>query len=137
MKRLMLAAAAASTMILAACGGGEVVVQAQLQGEGEQPVPLGGLPIQALRTQWGDVAFADADIALAERLKAARRPEAADTTDANGLARLTGLKSGQWWIHARYELPFAELYWNIPVTVEGDEVQVQLTRDTAEVRPKL
>ncbi|MEX0907114.1 MAG: hypothetical protein WD054_02200 [Gemmatimonadota bacterium] len=253
MKRVMLAAAAASTMMLAACGGGEVVVQAQVQGEGEQPVPLGGLPLQVLpydrdavfdslqsaystpepeipaqlsllqdsiatanqawtqatadwnaardslqqlnsrlqgmsrasgdyivlyrqvnelfaevdraegtmdrefarftslqgrytaqaeetqrtREQWGDAAFADADVALGERLKASRRRELADTTDANGLARLTGLKSGQWWIHARYELPFDELYWNVPVTVEGDVVQVLLTRETAEVRPKL
>ena len=92
---------------------------------------------QRARAQWADAAYADVDVALTERLKASRRQMAADTTDANGVARLTGLRSGEWWIHARYELPFAELYWNVPVTVDGEAVQVQLTRETAEVRPKL
>jgi hypothetical protein len=47
-----------------------------------------------------------------------------------------GLRSGNWWIHARYDLPYAELYWNVPIEKDG-EVQLQLTRENAEVRPKL
>ena len=70
-------------------------------------------------------------------LDAAGRPQVYDTTDANGIARMTGLSSGEYWIHARYDLPFEELYWNVPVTVGGEPVQVQLTRQTAQVRPKL
>jgi hypothetical protein len=93
--------------------------------------------ISRARDQWADAAYADFETAVGERLQGSRLAEVADTTDENGIARLTRLKSGQWWIHARYDLPFEELYWNIPVTVEGEQVQVQLTRETAEVRPKL
>lgn len=59
-----------------------------------------------------------------------------DTTDANGIVRFRGLRSGDWWIHARYDLPFDELYWNVPIQVEG-EMQIELTRENAQVRPKL
>jgi hypothetical protein len=90
------------------------------------------------RDQWADAAYADVDRIIAARLRELRREEAVDTTDANGIARLRGVRAGQWWIYARYDLPFEELYWNIPVTVErGDQAQVELTRQTAEVRPKL
>jgi hypothetical protein len=89
------------------------------------------------REQWADAAYADIDRVLADRMKAARRPEAVDTTDANGVARLRRLKAGEYWIHARHDLPYEELYWNVPVTVGGERVTVQLTRQTAEVRPKL
>jgi chromosome segregation ATPase len=90
------------------------------------------------RDQWADAAYADVDRVIAARLRELRREEAADTTDANGSARIRGLRAGQWWIYARYDLPFEELYWNLPVTVErGETVQVELTRETAEVRPKL
>ena len=45
---------------------------------------------------------------------------------------------GEWWVHARHDLPFQELYWNIPITVErGDPLPVQLTEATAQMRPKL
>lgn len=93
--------------------------------------------IQLLRDQWADAAFADVDEALMAREDASGRLPMADTTDANGTVRFTGVKAGQWWVHARYELPFEELYWNIPVEVGGDPTQVQLTRETAQVRPKL
>ncbi|HSJ10608.1 MAG TPA: hypothetical protein VK928_11870 [Longimicrobiales bacterium] len=93
--------------------------------------------IRRTREQWGDAAFADVDQALEARLKAANRPQVYDTTDANGIARLRGLRRGEYWIHARYDLPFEELYWNVRVEVAGEPVQVQLTRQTAQVRPKL
>ncbi len=39
---------------------------------------------------------------------------------------------------SRHELPFSELYWNLPITVEsGTPFQVQLNRATAEEREKL
>jgi hypothetical protein len=90
------------------------------------------------RDQWADAAYADVDRIIAARIRELRREEVVDTTNANGIARLRGIRSGQWWIHARYDLPFEELYWNIPVDIErGDQLQVELTRQTAEVRPKL
>jgi outer membrane murein-binding lipoprotein Lpp len=90
------------------------------------------------RDQWSDAAYADVDRLITARLREMRREEVADTTDGNGIARLRGMRGGQWWIHARYDLPFEELYWNIPMNIErGDQAQIQLTRETAQVRPKL
>ena len=91
---------------------------------------------QAARTQWADAAYSDIDDIIDSRLREMRLREMADTTDANGIARFRGLRSGQWWIHARYDLPFDELYWNVPIQADGT-VQLQLTRENAEVRPKL
>ncbi|MFN7133406.1 MAG: hypothetical protein ACK4N5_15105, partial [Myxococcales bacterium] len=68
-----------------------------------------------------DEAFADASAIFRERLRAVKLPMVVDTTDAGGLARFTGLKPGQYWIHARYDQPYTELYWNLPVTVERGE----------------
>ena len=48
------------------------------------------------------------------------------------------MTAGNWWVHARQELPYSELYWNVPISVEtGDPLQVRLTRENAQVRPKL
>jgi hypothetical protein len=95
---------------------------------------------QDLRLQidaWGDAAFADVERIMAARERDLRRPMVFDTTDANGLQR-TRLSPGEWWIYAHYDLPFEELYWNVPVTVaRGEPTRVQLTRETAQVRPKL
>jgi hypothetical protein len=93
--------------------------------------------VRLLREQWADEAYRDVDEVLALRLRASGRELAADTTDGNGVARFR-LRTGQWWIHARYDLPFEELYWNVPVNVErGDPIIIQLNRSTAEVRPKI
>jgi hypothetical protein len=90
------------------------------------------------REQWEDAAYADVDRVIAVRLRELRREPAADTLDANGVKRVRGLRAGQWWVTAHYDLPFEELYWNIPVQIQrGDAVNVQLTRETAQVRPKL
>lgn len=91
--------------------------------------------ISQAREQWGDAAFADIDKVIAAKLKAVKQQVYADTTNANGIVRRK-LPKGEWWVHARYDLPFQELYWNVPIRVEGEDVQVQLTRETAEVRPR-
>jgi hypothetical protein len=94
--------------------------------------------IRLQREQWEDAAYADVDRVIAVRLRELRREPAADTLDANGVRRVRGLRGGNWWITAHYDLPFEELYWNIPIQVErGDPTTVQLTRQTAQVRPKL
>jgi hypothetical protein len=77
------------------------------------------------------------DRIIAARVRELRREERADTTDANGIGRIR-VNAGDWWIHARFDLPFEELYWNVPVNVaRGEQVEVQLTSENAEVRPKL
>ena len=88
------------------------------------------------REQWADAAYADIDRVIDARLREMRLTEHVDTTDANGIARFRGLRAGDWWIHARYDLPFNELYWNVPIQAEG-EMELQLSRQNAEVRPIL
>ncbi|HUH14120.1 MAG TPA: hypothetical protein VMK65_13480 [Longimicrobiales bacterium] len=92
--------------------------------------------IRLLRENWGDDAFAEVDDAFEAKLEEARRDMVVDTTNAAGMIRVQ-LPPGQWWIHSRYVMPFSELYWNVPVTVEGDSIHIQLTRENAQVRPKL
>jgi len=84
---------------------------------------------------WADAAFAAVDETVNRRLEALGREEVWDTTDANGVVRLT-LKRGEWWIHARYDLPFEELYWNVPVNVAADGATVELNRVAATKRAR-
>jgi hypothetical protein len=94
--------------------------------------------VKLQRDQWADEAYVSVDTVVEFKLEELGREEYADTTDANGVGRFQGLKPGQWWIHARYELPFEELYWNVPVDVRrGDPIVIELNRSTAQVRPKL
>lgn len=94
--------------------------------------------VQTSMDQWADVAYADFDRSATARMTESGLDEVTDTTDANGVVRITGLKKGeQYWVHARYELAFEELYWNIPITAGDEPVRVELTRETAQVRPKL
>ena len=94
--------------------------------------------IKLLREQWADEAFAEVGAIMAARLQATGREVLYDTTDASGVADGFLAKEGDWWVSARYELPYTELYWNVPVTVTGgDPVPVRLTRDNATARPKL
>ena len=95
-----------------------------------------GDSIQLLQLNWNEDAFADVPDIFATKVEASGLPVAVDTTDAGGVARANlRVKPGRYWIHARYELPYVELYWNVPVTVErGTPVQVRLTRENAEER---
>lgn len=84
---------------------------------------------------WANQAFASISDVIAAHIDASGLDEAADTTGANGAA-LVEVAPGQYWIYARYELLYDELYWNVPVTVErGDPVVVRLSRANAERRP--
>ncbi len=94
--------------------------------------------MRIIRERWADEAFAAAGDVFARKARETGREILADTTNAEGIAGPIDVPVGQWWVHARYDLPFDELYWNIPITVgRGDPVQVRLTRETARVRPKL
>jgi hypothetical protein len=93
--------------------------------------------VRVARENWADEAYARVDSVIALRLADARREEVWDTADAQGVARV-GVPAGRWWVHARWDLPYSELYWNVPIEVpRGEQVQVQLTRENAQVRPRL
>lgn len=93
--------------------------------------------VRLRREEWADEAFAEVEQVIAARLKALKRTELADTTDASGMGRFV-TKGGTWWVTARYDLPYQELYWNIPVEVKrGESVQITLSRENAIIRPKL
>ncbi len=92
--------------------------------------------IRAIREAWEDRAFADYNRIVQDTLDRLGREEISDTTDANGRVRFRP-REGRWWVHSRYTLPYTELYWNVPVQVEGDSVGVLLNRQNAEERPLL
>jgi hypothetical protein len=93
--------------------------------------------IRVRRDQWADEAFVGVDSAIALAIEQAGREEMYDTTTATG-ALMFSPAAGGWWVHARHELPFEELYWNVPAQVAGgDSSGVVLSRDNAQVRPKL
>ena len=94
--------------------------------------------IRLLREQWGDEAFADVGLVMATHERASGLLTMYDTTDASGIADGFEAKAGDYWVTARYELPYTELYWNVPITVvRGDPIQVRLTRENATTRVKL
>lgn len=95
--------------------------------------------IRILQDNWADDAFAGIDEVFAAKQRATGLDWAVDTTDASGVARGNLMvKPGTYWVHARYELPYSELYWNEMITVEGGEpTTVRLTRENAEERIKL
>ncbi len=93
--------------------------------------------IRILRENWADEAYSGIGEVFAEKVRASGLDVAVDTTDANGIARFR-VKPGRYWVHARYELPYTELYWNEPVDVQrGEPVQIRLNRENAEERIKL
>ncbi len=95
--------------------------------------------IKILKDNWADEAYADVDKVFGAKIEASGLKGAVDTTDANGVARNhLQLTPGKYWVTGRYELPYTQLYWNVPFeATRGDPVQVMLTRDNAEERIKL
>jgi len=91
---------------------------------------------RALREQWADEAFAEVGPVMSLHERASGLATLYDTTDASGVAEFEA-KAGDYWVTARYELPYTELYWNIPMAVGSEPAQVRLTRENAIVRPNL
>lgn len=86
--------------------------------------------------RWEDAAFAEVDQVVLAKLEELKLNELAERTNASGVVRFRP-KTGTWWVVARYELPYHELYWNIPVEVKrGEPIQVRLSPENAEVRPR-
>ena len=93
--------------------------------------------IAARRADWADQAFADAAGVIEARIDEAGAEPRIDTTDASGTVTFSA-PPGEWWVYTRTELPYSELYWNIPVTVNrGETSEVTLTEENAEERPNL
>lgn len=95
--------------------------------------------IRLAHQAWADEAFASVDSIIDARLEEMGLVELADTTDAQGVARFNGVDGGQWWVHARFDRPFDELYWNEPIEVTGggEPLVIRLSRENAEVRQKM
>ena len=91
---------------------------------------------RGLREQWADEAFAEVGVVMSLHERASGLSTLYDTTDASGVAEFEA-KAGDYWVTARYELPYTELYWNVPFTVGNEPAQVRLTRENAVVRPNL
>ncbi len=66
-------------------------------------------------------------------LEARGAEELYDTTDASGWAYVV-VPGGQWWAYTRYELPFEELYWNVPYQSAGGADTLILNKSNADVR---
>lgn len=94
--------------------------------------------ITIARQNWADEAFASIDSVFAAKYEELGLEERWDTTGSQGTVRFTGVKAGQWWVNARYDRQFDELYWNVPIEVEsGEAIRVELTEGNAEVRQQM
>jgi hypothetical protein len=95
--------------------------------------------IRILQDAWADEAFADVGVVFSTKTRLSGLDFVADTTDASGVARThLRVKPGRYWVYARYELAYTELYWNVPIdVVGGDPLTVRLTRANADERTKL
>jgi hypothetical protein len=95
--------------------------------------------IRVLRSNWSDQAFADVNKVFAAKLQAAGVQVVEDTTNAQGIAgQHLQVKPGKYWVSAHFELPYSELYWNVPIEVKrGKPFQVTLDNKNAKERPKL
>ena len=96
--------------------------------------------VRIVRENWADSAFADVDDVLTAKLQESGLQAVTDTTDASGVANgeQFNVKPGKYWVTARYELPYTELYWNVPIEVKrGEPNEIKLTKENAKERVKL
>ena len=94
--------------------------------------------ITIARENWAAEAFEPVDSIFDARYEQLGLEAQWDTTGAQGVARFSGVPAGDWWVNARYDRQFDELYWNVPIQVNsGETVQVELTEENAEVRQQM
>ena len=92
--------------------------------------------MQIVQADWADQAFEEVDYIIAAKVELSGLEPLADTTDANGIARFDEVAPGAYWVYARHELPYNELYWNVPILVTREEPFVlRLSEDNADARP--
>jgi hypothetical protein len=93
--------------------------------------------IRVARENWADEAYAPFD-SIKEARMAAMRQRRSGTRWARRAPNASRCAPAATGCYARYELPYQELYWNVPIEVSrGETVQVILNRQNAQVRPKL
>ena len=91
--------------------------------------------MRIVQADWGDQAFEDVTMVIMAKIELAGLDPLADTTNAQGVAGFE-TPPGQYWVYARHELPYEELYWNVPIVITREEPLVlRLTRENAEARP--
>lgn len=95
--------------------------------------------IAILQDQWADEAFVEVGVVFDAKSSQSGLAWAVDTTDASGVARNNfAVPEGRYWVHARYELAYTELYWNFPIDVaKGEPTMIVLNRENADERIKL
>lgn len=95
--------------------------------------------IALLQDAWADQAFFDVGLVFDAKRDASGLDTVTDTTDASGVARRNfRVPGGVYWVHARYELPYTELYWNVRIeVVAGEPFTIVLNRANADERIKL
>ena len=87
-----------------------------------------------LRT-WEDETFTGYGEMVDSLLEARGQEELADTTGSAGYAQFNA-PAGNWWVYTRTKLPFDELYWNVPIEVQGGQPDtIILEESNAERRP--
>lgn len=91
--------------------------------------------IRALRDTWAQTAY-EGYVQITDSIVQARGREIVrDTTNARGWVTVT-LPEGQWWVHARTQRPFEEVYWNVPLRPSRTDT-LRLTPENAEIRLSL
>lgn len=92
--------------------------------------------VRMLREMWGDEAFAAYTDVAQFKIDVTGLDPVVDTTDASGSV-LVQAPAGQYWVYARWERSFDELYWNVPLTVASEPMTFTLDESNAQVRPIL
>ena len=84
---------------------------------------------------WEEQAFRDVGDVIDALVEQSGLEQHWDTTGVEGAVRVEKVVPGQYWVYARFDLPYDELYWNVPITVErGDPIVVRLNRANGIVR---
>ena len=93
--------------------------------------------ISIIQADWADQAFEEVDYVIAAKIELSGLEPLADTTDANGIAQFDDVAPGAYWVYARHELPYNELYWNVPIVVTREEPfePTILSEENAVTRP--
>lgn len=86
----------------------------------------------AVLAAWEDIAF-ERYVEIVDSLLEAVGEPLYDTTDV-GWAFFQAPR-GRWWVYTRFELPFEELYWNVPYRSAGGADTLILNSANAKVRP--
>lgn len=81
--------------------------------------------LRAAQHEWQDAAWRTYDSVTFALIRRLARDPFADTTDAQGIARVTPPRPGPWWVTMTawdQADPYTEWYWNVPLT--GDTLRL-------------